>query len=579
MLLCYNSFRIGDCMNGGYYDNEIRKEQEKIELYVLGMRVAIDSIEYSAHNKDRARKNIYNLVEKLIVSDNSKKSKVVGAIGKALKNELKEAKRVSYSMVSKRVEARKPRIEDYDKLTQLANKIASNPALALVDYANKYVAAVYKIEQLIKSKEGAKKKEAQANPEHIDAQGPTSYTYSNPEVPRTPEYQYSRPVASNNTAEALVSLLEEKLNRGEEFLSREEVNYLLTAFPELDDYGTAIDYYSVQNLKNLYKIEVFRKGLKSNRNAFKLDDIVKIGELVYEALAADLLNGRSQNATKSARLLRIFETDRLLERYQEAYNDYLSYYNGLDDKTRADLDELYRSHRYDMYKVKFNIHGDSAQIVATVEDVKRVANSLVKSTLIDSPDYLSILFDDETQSFNGAHRIAYATKFMTVEEIARLYKEIENQQVGIMDSFESEKTEDFSSAKEGLKKFQESLQANFANAIRYRMTNSILKPNATEEEREEFRVKRDMDLVAICREYFHEEPFFSVKYTEKKEVGDKRAARRLETGEAIERAQIRFYGMNKMQQALSRMNLAKLNQLGQKDILTDDEIRLVNKMF
>ena len=91
--------------------------------------------------------------------------------------------------------------------------------------------------------------------------------------------------------------------------------------------------------------------------------------------------------------------------------------------------------------------------------------------------------------------------------------------------------------------------------------------------------KTETDLVAICKDYFHEEPKFELYYIKSEDVKEGYGEARVKTAETIAAAKRRYYGMGKLRQVLGTLNFSRLKELGMRDTLTTDELERVKSMF
>ena len=85
--------------------------------------------------------------------------------------------------------------------------------------------------------------------------------------------------------------------------------------------------------------------------------------------------------------------------------------------------------------------------------------------------------------------------------------------------------------------------------------------------------------VAICHEYFHEEPYNPQLYENVGDIDDEYAALRVEAADLVKGQRLRYYQQNKLNQVLGAMKLSKLNKLAKKDVLTEEEKETIRSMW
>ena len=95
----------------------------------------------------------------------------------------------------------------------------------------------------------------------------------------------------------------------------------------------------------------------------------------------------------------------------------------------------------------------------------------------------------------------------------------------------------------------------------------------------EILAKRERELVAVCRDFLHEQPLFPLNYIKQSEVEEGYASKRVEDTNAVSEAKRRYYGMGKLKQVISILKFGRLKDLGEKETLTDDELTSVKGMF
>ena len=157
--------------------------------------------------------------------------------------------------------------------------------------------------------------------------------------------------------------------------------------------------------------------------------------------------------------------------------------------------------------------------------------------------------------------IGYSLKHMSAKEIANLYLKLR-----------------------GNYSHKDRLQLLFAKLIRDRMVGSreVDKLAIGEDNNKEYLIQIEKDLVAICKDFFNETPAFETKFIKISDVKSGYAHEKITASEEFQKAERRYYNMPKFMQALSAIDMIRLEALSEKiptGNLSPEEYDEVYNMF
>lgn len=404
----------------------------------------------------------------------------------------------------------------------------------------------------------------------------TSSTYPRPET--TPSEPKPKPGPNDPVSvEYIQSEIESNVQRGHEYLDftlRRQIEKTYKKLDQTDYYGI---FYEPENIEAIYRFHVMSTNTGNNFSTLYYNKIVDMGNLAVDIVFKDLMEGRAYSSSNMAKFMSQFNPHDTLENYKKARTAYLKYYNRLNAKEKQAIDE--HAAKYDDYRKKFGIMGKAGDDIATVDDIIRVVNRKVREEYIKERRYMLFINEYNEVRFDNISHFYEALKYMNIEEIASLYSAIiidrESQ------SIYARSDEEYERIAQAREKCNASLQRMFAEAIRRRLTNTTYSiEEINDETKTEERMKKvETDLVAICKDYFHEEPRFDLHYIKVGDVKEGYGEARVQTAETIAAAKRRYYGMGKLQQVLGTLNFRKLKALGMRDTLTSEELERVKSMF
>jgi len=614
-------------MRDSYYDEELKRLNEKKDLAVVGMRFALKYVKFKEKNQERAKKAVAAIIDKILQAEKyTDKRKKVALLNKKLADQEK-VYGLSLFQIEKELSeyARRCHIawtnkDSYSyttgKIESMAGEIAKDPTAALLKYASDYTTAIYNIEQTRERRqaeaqrereEEARRKEEEAKKRRMEAEkqkaaqqlaeqrrreystrtneptyGSSNYGTSS----YTPSYtsssygtsSYDRTTPTHVSEEYIQRKVQEELAKGTRSLNYTLINQIQESYKRLDGITYYGGLYSSSGLEDVYSYYVMTGEEKvSPVSYYAVREIMEMGTLAVSVVFKDLMTAYAYNTTHMARFMEQFEPHKALERYQKAYDRYMNYYNRLNAKERSQVDTA--AAKNERYFEFFHLYGKTGRDIATVDDIKRVVNAQIKEKYVDTP-IISDNFDnynDFKPSFPANFR--YSLQYMSVTEIASLYKAVMYKRDNYYisgDLSEEERARIYKIREEKGAKIQEL----FADAIRNRLTNIRVPGDLKDEQaKAEYLNKRERDLIAICRDYFHEEPKFAVSQKNLTSVKEGYGEQRVETAEALAAAERRYFGMNKLEQVLAGMNFRRLREYGKKDTLTPEEMARVKKMF
>lgn len=297
--------------------------------------------------------------------------------------------------------------------------------------------------------------------------------------------------------------------------------------------GTSIDYDMDKSIKEVYKdYYVFNRDLESSMemqiiinkinsksiNNVSLNEMFKLANYTIKTMADFLLN--KPDIKKDDDLSKLFSlTPGLngLEEYSKAYDKFMKYFNSLSDDKRnmmiSDFNDTFTKY----YKNKFSM---VAFHVPTPDEVKYHMNKLIKRDMIDS------FTKWQEDSIEARDTISSACKYMTVENVISLYKELKDKCINFSYNGNGELYQS-----NIVYKNLANLQYNFVLVIVNKI-NPNIKGDAYFE-LIEFVVKEQLGEKVL---FVNKKKDESISYVD----------------EAVSKAQERFYNLNRLQQTLAK---------------------------
>ncbi len=611
-------------MNEAYYEREQTRLENKRAASILGLEVAVDFIKFSQKNVERQKKKIADLIYKMQKETTYKgKQAKRSTLVKEISKEKTSQPFNSHSDIRRAVFAKADRFrfnceyrEKETLLEDIVKKIYDDPVKAATNFASDYTNSVYQLEQLAERKKEEAKQEAarkeeerrkkleeqqrkqqqeetrRQRAEELSSIRSETYprdTYKTPtydDYPRdtyTPTYsrpEYERPTQPPRISqESIQRDIDKKVAAGDEFLDYELKRQIQKHFEEEDGLTYYGQFYDTSNIEDIYEFYVLSTKDDSRFSVtMKYVKIVEMGVLAAEIGYKDLMNGRNYETTKMAGFVRQFDPHGTLNRYAEARDKYLKFYNKLNDREKAQIDKS--AERYDDYREKFSIFGKTGKDIATVEQIKRVINQRIRNDYLNE-NILMVNYDGHGRFKEGFQQhFKYSLQYMTEEEIASLYYAVRNKERDYRYIPSNTTPEERERLNASYAERISAIQELCAETIRDRIKKNDKSIDwNNEQEKTAYLTQREKDLVAICRDYFHEQPFFTLYYIKESQVKEGYGTERVESTKAIQEAKRRYYGMNKLQQVISKLDFNKLTELSQKETLTSDELSRVNTMF
>ncbi len=620
------------------YESNYKYYSTIVSSSILGLEIAVTHIKLSG-NAERKHKKIQALMDKM---QREQKYKNKLAKKNTLIEELSKEKSIqeylSKYKIKREVEERAEKFNlggDYSEIDKICDRIASSistdPLEAAKGFASDYIDAVYhlqnneadkkqKLAELEKRKaKGAALEEESRNrqlesersqrssrsstyndePYTSPSRRPSTYSdepYTSPSR-RPSTYSYDSYASSRGsytsasemtttsdivTTESIQRELAEKISMRDSEISDTTARKIEKHFKKednIEDYG---DFYDRKNIKDMFKfyaLTVQDDSLDSPTQRYI--KMMNLGDLAVNIVYKDLMNGSFCETTKLAEFMRQFDSHGTLERYEAARVKYLNFYNKLNERDKKIVDSY--AEKQNRYREQFGIFGTTGKDIASVDQIKIIVNGKIKNDYLKNGILNPINSNyKQNEGFNMGfpNNFRYSLKYMTEKEIAELYAQYtirDNQQYYMMDTHSQEEIAAIEEARATRKAATQEL---FAEAIRYRFTKNYGRIDwENEEQKKAFLAKRERELVAVCRDFFHEQPLFPLNYIKQSEVEEGYASKRVEATNAVSEAKRRYYGMGKLKQVISLLKFGKLKYLGEEETLTDDELTSVNGMF
>ena len=588
-----------------YNERKIATTKTKAIKYYILFKVAVESIQYK---NNRQKKNLENLAIKLSrASSYEEKLSVYRKINKAL-NSIEMEKASSLSAITDIIEKRFSinRIEsDYMARSDYAMKIYSDPVGMARQYASSNISCYQEIEEYQKEIETARKEAQkitkQAEPEKSPyeyTETPTyrgrptstpSYTstYSTRERTQIPS---SEPKISsydqNQAIDDIMSLIEKSANDHTipDGLTYTQQEALREAF------NNSNSYYSSRAISQAVSMNQISQRITDKKIIFKdsqfktsksIEDLINLAVTCYNVQVFDLLNSNGfgndndiDTKINSRKLMSKLNTKNALVVYTKAYNNFLKYYKSLSPDYKDKVDNIIKNSVSERYKEIFNLR-DNYERIITPDELKAAINRKVKEEIMNWQ-----MIND----YNYSHyysNLKSATRLMSVEDVVELYKNIKyqfNRYNAIRDTENNERII------EQRNKSLTQLQRCFTEIIRDKIgyQTSFVGENLTDTEKKEILKKIELENASVCIDYLEEKPLFLLNDTILKDIKQGGAKKKGELHEALQEAQQRFYGMNKLQQTIARATgaYAKLRRLQAKTTeITEEDISQARRLF
>ena len=514
----------------------VERINANIETYkkksTIALITAYSAIKHCDKLTEKQKEKATSILYTLQTTKTSKKINVKKQLANRLKKQ-SEYKGFYYSPNAEETVtevAKKYRITlDWSEKHNISNKISHNPAQAALEAASDYIFACSQIERLKEELANPPKKKEVPKKEQEKPKTPTR-TYSDPTydtptrtgtttatgttsrttrvveetprevIPQPYTYSDSESVKFQKTLEYLTEKYKKDATKSSYHTTvyfEEEDRKMLERLFGGDRYESLVPIRQIEELiENGYSVEAilnkFNVYKRTHLIPFKeprvptLEDLLDMALIIYNDLPKELTTLRSASSEKSIfieRLTNQVGVMQYLEKYEQAYNIYMKYYNKLSTEEKEKIKERFNSRphaKYDKLNIKeFDIlHPD---------ELKNLVNYKVSDLM--KKNYLTY---GDSDTLDVHSRLKKATKFMSNEQIVTTYHMLARERDKYT-SYSTMSEEDIKYRREWF----ERLQRNFAHLLLQRLTPEQKENKTT-----------DQQLYFICKEYLKEEPRF-----------------------------------------------------------------------
>ena len=561
-------------MNESFYDRQIEKAKEKQAISVLAMNVCASIIKF---NKERTREQIKERIRNLQTSDKKKKASVKTKI----QNELSKVKDNNYygtREVEEEIKFQEGKYTlnlDYSTRHNLARTISDNPVNALKTYASDYVQAVNEVDRLEEQKRDEQKREQdrirEREQQRLERERKVESNQSSYSGLSTYGHSYStsnaapkKPVPfSAATTEESKKLVEEAIEKaihdkyGYSSISYDEEKRIKELYPEFNRYR---NYVSVDTLKKGIRIENI-----VNKQQINVQEMMELGQLTLNVVTKELVEG---DQTYEPQLFSKLKMRNNLDKYKDAYNKFMKQYNklSLEEKNKINA-QVEKSENYS------KLFGKR---IITPEQLTNKINYAVIDYIVKEPNF----YDYENNNIYA--KTMQATKYMNVDQIVSLYKNLKNN---FYRPYYGVSEEDQQRIENNRRKQLALLQQEFARVVldklqkHNKFKNTL---NLSEEELHKLIEKDSEKMASIIVDLFKETPlsdnFKNIKNENRLEG---QGTNLEETYKAKEEAKARVYGLSAVKKAFAQVSgkWARYTMLMDKEELTQKEQEELKGMF
>lgn len=300
------------------------------------------------------------------------------------------------------------------------------------------------------------------------------------------------------------------------------------------------DYLSEKTMEQLFALRIVTELLDRHEEV-AVNSILTTMDSLFD-LAINEISYRRNSTPFGGKNAIKYES--VLDRIKYTNRDFVEEYTILYEKVIKYLGKLSKEERQefnDKLKSAHNIQDDGYLILP--ETFRRKVNERSKEKVNRLKLYAV------SEPHNAYRELSHYTKYMKAEEIANYYHEIKETKTGYN---------------------QETLQRVFALLIESRM-----KPIDTGLNKQEQKTIKDRRIKAITDEYLDGE----FLYIDRDDIEKDYATKRVQSRETIEKSKKRYFRMSKFKQAIELMDFKKLQKLSDKEVLKEEEIQRVKKMF
>ena len=565
-------------------DLVIKKKRKDVVKFLILFNIAESNIKCK---NNRQRKNLDNLYIKLSrAQDIAEKKKIQRKINNAIKD-IEKSKTFNSSAIEKEIETRFKRNDikiEYGEAFTLASRIANDPIDCARGYLESYIINSVELDQLLRREKEVKKSEVkqQTQPRSTTTY-PTSdvrtiYTTRTSTPEKKPELYSSKYLTDEEKQKEINENIIKKLEdprtamTGLTYEQKQEIRDAYTGYGTYSFADIVAEAFEMNRLSNKYSNDkgLFKKDQFHSRNSVYA--LMELAVACYHSQIQYLLNNDGfgndiKTQLNSRSLMRKLKMGNSIEIYTQAYNNYIKQYNALPREEQEKIKNAIKTQLSGTYEEVFHINENNPRLVTPEELKMAINNKIIDSIRKWGP----INSRNQVEYYS---KLSTATRLMSVDQLVSLYNILKNQQYN--NNLYSQNEEEIKRIQESRNDSLKCLQDCFASLIARK-----INVNNQQEMTEEQSKINEMNKIAVCKDYFGEEPLFNLYYVKASQVKEGSAKTRGEFTNEIEQARQRFYGMNKLQRTIAKVtgSYAKLNRLAQKEEVTEKDIEEARKLF
>ena len=531
-------------VNHEYYQELINKHLREQKMASLGMLICGMQFEFKS---DRKRQKFSEKYSKMKDSDLSvmrdKKKDLMKALFTVDNIKLMEDKEL-LDKIARNAKFIKLEItlEEAETMIEAIKKDAKG---AYMQYASDYVRATANLEE--RSRKYAELKAQQKDSEKEEFRNINS--------------DYREPIKESKVKEERKKEIDAKID---EMTTRKTTPYGISTeieddikvlYPELDSNNM---YYSTDTLVRSIKIENY-----SNKGKIQIQDIMEMALQVTEVIARELLF--NSNSDVNCELFDKLSVNKSFDKYVEAYNKYMNYYNSLNNIEQDKINMLIgKNEEY------VELYG---KYIVTPELMRKKINEVVSDYILSNRD----TYYEDNEFYN---KTRHATQLMEPDKLKELYKNIQRYKQEDRGYYlrREDEIETFETRKQA---YLEKMQIDFARVMLEKLESYNKDKNrfilSKENEKE-----RDLKIIAVCRDCFNDEilsPYFANLAKENDTSGILRDLSGTYSAKKV--AKDRIYDISNIEKTMAKISgkWSKYLMLMDKDTLTKEEQDELMVMF
>lgn len=416
---------------------------------------------------------------------------------------------------------------DNKEKREISKKISDDAIRAMRDFLTAYSNASYNIE--VKSEFAAKV-----------GKEPTPTEKSIHDLP-----------ANQKSAEKILNGVEHTLPYG---LSSKEIESIRNQYPDLT--------YTDDHLEAISDMKVINNKL-NNKNDITLDDVANLAVIISKNIP-DILLDNLDNNPKNYEINKFINLNNSLELYQTAYNKFMQAYNKANPRKKEELKKCFSSSADYNHTFNKNL---SVENLITPKELKDNINKVITTNM--TKGFNRNYYEHDAQEIT-IKNIDHATQYMEPNEIVSIYKDMQAKLEKIYESYKKYDTAEPNYeyiVNQYYPECFQTLQENFITVLSFRLANTPDKNLSSEE---------------ICQKYFNEKYLGSSQKTVESQNTDDMIQTDMNSNiENIKKeANARFYGMSKLEVAISKINgtWKRFTELMNKE-LSEEEAQELDGMF